>query len=173
MPPWIPSDDARLADPACPVIYDIPLSEVASSRVHQFDNYWRGKCVAGRLPGRADIDPIEMKALLPYIAIVDLETAPFRVRYRLCGTIVANHNGELTNRYLDEVETLTPVMRARSSTVFATVQQERRPYFVRDYVILKSGAAWPLFGGVWPLSSDGQTIDQCVGLEDYPNRDAR
>jgi hypothetical protein len=154
---------------AFPIAYDIPLDEAPSSRLRDFDGYWRGKMLGARLPSRADIDPAEIKSLLPYLMIVDFETAPFRVRYRLSGTKIDDYNGVLTNRYLDEVELIPPDMQARIVTLYQSVIRERRPFFVRDYLMTRSGSLHPIYGGVWPLSSDGETVDQCIAMEDYPD----
>jgi hypothetical protein len=152
-----------------PVAYDIPLGETPSQRLRDFDAYWRSKMQPGRLPARGDIDPADIKPLLPYLMIVDLEFAPFRVRYRLSGTKIDDYNGVLTNRYLDEIDLIPPDMQARIITLFQSTIRERRPFFVRDYLVTLSGSRHPVYGGVWPLSSDGSTIDQCIAMEDYPD----
>lgn len=49
--------------------------------------YWQGKHIAGRAPGRGDIDPpIEVPALIPNIMLVDVIDARFR--YRLVGSAI-------------------------------------------------------------------------------------
>ncbi|HEX6119443.1 MAG TPA: PAS domain-containing protein, partial [Dongiaceae bacterium] len=45
--------------------FDIPLLEMASEPIKGFDTYWHGKRKGGLLPARADIDPAEIKPLLP------------------------------------------------------------------------------------------------------------
>ena len=47
--------------------------------------YWRQKKGDRRAPTRADIDPAEIKRLLPYVGLVDVERSPLRFRYRLVG----------------------------------------------------------------------------------------
>src|SRR3546814_18274569 len=55
-------------------------------------------------PRRADIDPVEIPRLMPYVLIADIEHAPFRVRFRLVGTKVVEATGfEFTGKYLDEI----------------------------------------------------------------------
>jgi len=73
-------------------------------------HYWTGRCRAGALPARADIDPVDIPHLLPHIALTEIVHGARgevkRLRYRLAGTqIEARFGCRLTNRYLDEVKT--------------------------------------------------------------------
>src|SRR5580704_7994380 len=55
------------------------------------------------MPGRADIDPIEIPKLLPDVMLVERDDNG-RYRYRLVGTENAQAHGmNATGRYLDEV----------------------------------------------------------------------
>ncbi len=53
-------------------------------------DYWRARERPGALPGRRDIDPIEMKFMLGNLILVDVERAPAGqvtdFRYRLIGS---------------------------------------------------------------------------------------
>jgi hypothetical protein len=46
--------------------------------------YWLRKCGERHMPRRADIDPVEMPELLPYVRLADV-VAPGQYRYRLVG----------------------------------------------------------------------------------------
>ena len=77
------------------------LSDIRSPAVAAALAYWRGKVtdVAGALPARAAIDPVEMRGFLTKILIVDIArsgTAPenFAFIYRLCGSDITDNNGE-------------------------------------------------------------------------------
>lgn len=64
--------------------------------------YW-GALAAGETPERHLVDPSKIKQLLPNLMIVQFESSPFRVRYRLTGTLVDSATGfNLTGHYLDE-----------------------------------------------------------------------
>ncbi|MBI3503437.1 MAG: PAS domain-containing protein [Proteobacteria bacterium] len=67
-------------------------------------DYWAGvwgRC--GRMPRRADIDPIDIPKLLPNLWIVDYDRPGARFRYRLIGTAVTRAwDGDITGRYLDQ-----------------------------------------------------------------------
>src|SRR5688572_17351388 len=66
--------------------FDIPLAEVTSACIARFDAYWQSKKQAGRLPARADIDPADLKSVLPNIILLNVGYDPFRVSVRLRGT---------------------------------------------------------------------------------------
>src|SRR3954471_8865936 len=48
--------------------------------------YWRGKAAGRAMPYRADIDPAELKPVLPALMLVDVVPDPRRFVYRLVGT---------------------------------------------------------------------------------------
>jgi hypothetical protein len=65
--------------------------------------YWRGKAAGRAMPRRADIDPIEIPALLPDVMLVECCDGG-RYRYRLIGTKNERAHGiNATGRFLDEV----------------------------------------------------------------------
>jgi hypothetical protein len=66
----------------------------ASENVRALYLYWRGKCHDGRLPRRADIDPIEIPKLLPYLTMVEVVDDERRFVYRLVGTKEVDIRGQ-------------------------------------------------------------------------------
>ena len=74
--------------------------------LRQLRAYWAGKCGPdGRLPRRADIDPLDMRFALGHLILTDVEpgTQP-RYRHRLIGTHIVERAGyDATGRYLDEI----------------------------------------------------------------------
>ena len=67
--------------------------------------YWRGKLRKGRLPGRHDLDPVEIPDLLSHLYLIDVERAPLRFRHRLIGTQITEWAGrDATGTYVDEVD---------------------------------------------------------------------
>ncbi|MFM7344484.1 MAG: PAS domain-containing protein [Tagaea sp.] len=66
--------------------------------------YWESKRrPCGGLPGRADIDPLEMRYALGHLVLTDVEAGdPPRFRLRLVGSHVAERMGyDATGRYID------------------------------------------------------------------------
>lgn len=69
-------------------------------------DYWRAKCTDQRFPVRADIQPAELKSLLPSISLLDvLGPEPLHLRIRLAGTRLRDYFGiETTGRCLNDFE---------------------------------------------------------------------
>lgn len=65
------------------------LPDDASQRIRQIFGYWQSKCGARPFPSRADIDPVEIPRLLPYITMVDVRREAPRFVFRLVGTEAA------------------------------------------------------------------------------------
>ena len=150
--------------------FDFPLSDIGSELIQQFHRHWLQLCCNGRLPSRSDIDPSNFKRILPSVVMADIEQDPFRVRYRLCGTRVAEFCGNLTGRYLDELATTDLWSMAACLRQYQIVAAEGRPVFSFDWMVGQSGARHPFQTGIWPLANDGRNVDMCIAVEDYLKR---
>ena len=81
-----------------------PLT-IKSGMVSALYSYWLKRRGDRLMPRRADIEPGDIKPLLPNLFLSEFETEPFRVRYRLIGTEIVNHaRYDFTGRYLDELD---------------------------------------------------------------------
>lgn len=147
--------------------FDMPLGEVNSAIVAEFDRYWNARCKNGRLPARSDIEPVELKTILPSMILLDVEPKPFRVRIRLVGTRVVQFRGDNTGRYLDQIETVEPARLKDYIDEMRTVVERGRPAFACDQVTTRFGAIQEIYVGIWPLAKDGRTVDKVVVIEDY------
>ena len=147
--------------------FDIPLTDVRSDLIHDFHRHWLRLCHGSLLPSRSEIYPANFKRMLPNVILVDIECDPFRVRYRLCGTRVAEFCGKLTGRYLDELESTDPWSVAAYIQQYQTAVRECRPAFCHDWLKGKFGARHKVHSGIWPLAGDGRSVDMCIAVEDY------
>ena len=83
-------------------VYSNP-DDVRSDMVRSMLQWWLAKS-GGDIPDRDDLDPADLKPLLPNILISDVEHDPFRIRYRLVGTRAREATGfNIVGRYLDEL----------------------------------------------------------------------
>ena len=147
--------------------FDIPLSEVGSAAIAGFDTYWRGKMKAGMLPARADIDPAEIKPLLPDIVLLNVEWEPFRCRVRLRGTRAEQFRPKDTTQYIDEGKTFDPGRREDYLAEMKFVATGHRPAFARDWMTTRFGTVRDIFAGIWPLAADGEQVNMLVVIEDF------
>jgi hypothetical protein len=133
----------------------------------EFYEYWLGKGRgAGKaMPARADIDPLDIPALLANVFLIDVVPGnPRRFRFRLVGTRITELEGEMTNRFLDEfvpgavgtamARHYEEAVEGRISVRHETLHWRKREYVNYDVLLL-------------PLSSDGQTVDMLFGLARY------
>lgn len=144
------------------------ITPVASSdldpRLTGLVGYWSTKRRGRRFPSRADLDPLELKALLGYLLMVDVVRAPeggMRFRYRLFGTeFVFYHGGDLTGHWLEEIANVDfrDELLALYRGVVTDGQMRTLSY---DYLI---GDQRHRFQAVLlPLSADGKTVNIVLG----------
>lgn len=129
--------------------------------------YWNSKRAGRPWPLRADIEPAEIKRLLPHIMLVDISRDPFRVRYRLVGTeVVRVSHFDFTGQYLDQLvfesgDTMDWV------GCYRQVVEIGLPGFgIVHWQALNATHRWIEFL-ICPLSADGRHITQCIAAEDY------
>jgi len=147
--------------------FDVPLAEISSELIQHFHRHWLHLCRDRLLPNRAAIDPANFKRILPNVILTDIEHHPFRVRYRLCGTRIAEFCGNLTGRYLDELQNPDLWSTAAYLRQYQIAAHDCRPVFSHDWMTGQFGAHHHFQTGIWPLASDGRTVDMCVAVEDY------
>ncbi|WP_374370640.1 PAS domain-containing protein [Dongia sp.] len=123
--------------------------------------YWNEKRALREMPGRADIDPADLKALLPLLCLIDLVPDERRYVYRLVGTRDVEMRGkdptgkavgeayyaesaESTTNYLDQVvSTRRPVLYRGTYQPFPTRVETGEVLFL-------------------PLSQDGSAINMIM-----------
>lgn len=80
----------------------IEPTDLANDKNRRLFAYWSERCVGETLPGRRDIDPIEMNFILGRIVMVDVLRDPLNFRYRMAGTRVTRDLGfDPTGQLLD------------------------------------------------------------------------
>lgn len=147
--------------------FDIPLEEVSSSCIAKFDAYWRSKMRSHRLPARRDIDPADIKSVLPNFILLNVGYDPLRISVRLRGTRIDEFRPKGEWKYLHEANTFDAGRKDDYQREMEFVIAHRRPVYARDWLTTKFGATCDLFAGIWPLSSDGQRIDMLAVIEDF------
>src|SRR5437764_2538572 len=136
-----------------------PPSPLTDEKMTAAYRYWQDKAAGRRMPGRADIDPIEIPSLLSDIMLVDVMPEG-RYRYRLIGTgNTIAHGFSATGRHLDEVlpgeEYKAHVLRLYDECV-----RERRPLY-SECLFLSPQRAPARHTKVlfMPLSEDGDGVN--------------
>jgi hypothetical protein len=134
--------------------------------VHELNDWWISSKEAGGIPDRRSFDPAGHKALMPNLVIVEIEPDPFRVRYRLVGTRVAQFTGfDFTGRYLDELIALGSTSEWQHQ--YAAACASRKPVFGSITEPTTSGGTFTFEFGLFPVSAGGSDVRQFIAVEDY------
>jgi hypothetical protein len=139
---------------------------VNSERINSLLAYWQRLCAGRPMPTKRDIDPAQLKPLLPYLMIAEIHEAPLRVRYRLVGTeAVRLAQEDYTGRWLAEAgwdaEETASYLRQ-----YAELVATRRPLLGTGHLISSDGKERIFEWGKFPLSEDGLHVTHCIGIED-------
>lgn len=116
------------------------------------------------MPSRADIDPTEIRDLLPQIILVRIEHDPLRVRYAVIGTASAEAAGfDYTGRYLDELK-FDSEIDTDWPAIYRELVAEKKP-IAGTCQFKTASVVRPYRVGTFPLSSDGVTVDGAISCE--------
>jgi hypothetical protein len=146
-------------------IYD-GVEQLRSPTVLQLHAYWRSKLRGRPMPAPADIDPAEIRALLPSLIIAEYVGAPVRVRYRLVGTLQVYYNGlDFTGLHLDEID--WGIENEFVKLVHDTLRRTAAPVIGHYQWGFRDSVLGFAEFGVFPLSEDGTEVTRCVGIDDF------
>jgi hypothetical protein len=143
------------------------IAPIRSRLVHELHDYWDAKRAGRAMPRKSDIDPSEIKPLLPYVLLGEFAADPVRLRYRLVGTeVVTVYGVDFTGRWLDELdfgEQLTGGWPEQYRRVF----DSGRPVYGSARLLATSGMEMTYEFGLFPLSQDGAAPTHCLDVNDY------
>lgn len=122
--------------------------------------FWEERRKDGRLPARADFDPLDLKKFLGRIVLFDVLQNPRRFRFRLVGTDWVTRFGlDPTNTLVDDF----PRVESRPfiNEVLGKVVDDRVPIWARRAVVIED--RYYHYGMLlMPLAMDGQTVDMVM-----------
>jgi hypothetical protein len=128
--------------------------------------YWERKRGERRMPRRADIDPVEIPDLLPYVRLVDV-VARGQYRYRLVGTEVEQLHGGLKFYGRLVHEALPPQLADHIIPVYDECVRERRPVFLEQIFYTPDREQVARHSRVLflPLSEDDETVSMVLVIQ--------
>jgi hypothetical protein len=138
-----------------------------SQRCAALLRYWQRLRGDRPLPHPSEVEPAELKAVLPHLMMVGISYAPFRAQYRLVGTEIARFaKFDFTGRYADALKFQND--ETQDWTVYyRQVADAGKPGFGVTHWTVEGGLRRWIEFIICPLSSDGNTVDRCISLEDY------
>jgi hypothetical protein len=129
-------------------------------------DYWHAKRQGDRLPARADIDPADLRHLLPRLALIDVlrEGDGLAFRYRLTGTEIVNRAGrDPTGKRFDELYRGDYLQTATAT--YRQVVETGRPHTSDRVYPLVPGREYMSYDRLLlPLANDGVTVDMVMLL---------
>lgn len=145
----------------------MPNWDGSKGSIEALHRYWNS-LAGGVAPQRKDIDPADIKPLLPFLYIVRYERDPFRVRYILTGTEVDRWNGfNLTGRCVDEFLANDPSGANRILLDgYIKALDTAAPVFGTYTWPTRGGYTLEVRFGLFPLRI-GEQVGQCLAIEDY------
>ena len=128
--------------------------------------YW-DEIRAGRaMPSRADLDPADIRTILPCVFLLDVAQDPLDFRYRLIGTKMASHlNRNLTGSWMSDLPHQRPPSRIWSAC--ARVVETRVPISSDTPYVGKHHAYKETEDLILPLSADGETVNMLFVTADF------
>lgn len=140
-------------------------AQLTHPTLRAFYDYWLSLPADRGLPGRRHVDPWTIRALLPWLFMLDVEAPPphARFRWRLAGTGIVSLTGrELTGKTLQQA---LPERADTLVTHFSQVVTWRRPNYHRCALpSADGGEQQPIERLTCPLAKDGQTVNMLIGV---------
>lgn len=135
-------------------------------------HYWRGLRRGDRLPGRQDVDPANLRPILPYLFLVDVKREPLRLTLRLVGTaVVARLHHDPTGRPIQDIYSNDDWSAAEPD--YRAAIDDRRPICRKVDLIGPDGRGHSYERLLLPLAADGFTVDMLLGGAKMPNLPSR
>jgi hypothetical protein len=126
-------------------------------------NYWTDKCNGRTMPRRADINPNEIRGLLPDIFIMEIHQ-PLRFCFRLVGTRICERwHQNNTGKWLDELD--YDGVRETVLEQYASVAQSGLPRCDTAEFVGDKGMYLHYRRVLLPLSEDGVTPNMLLGMQ--------
>jgi hypothetical protein len=124
-------------------------------------NYWQTKRGDRSMPARAAIDPLEMRAHIGHLILVDVIGSPPRFRYRLIGSEVTRRVGrDSTGKYLDAL--YSPAVYEAMIVSYEWIVANRRPMRCTGN-LQHANREWIGFESIdLPLSDDDHEVNMLI-----------
>ena len=134
--------------------------QIADTLLRQVFVYWQARAAnRGALPGRADIDPVDLAAVLPAVSLIevrrDVMGQPGRLRYRVMGGFHVEIMGhDATGEMID--------LGAAENDAAAQAIATGRPVYAERTFYPANGTVLTFETLMCPLATDGRKVDMLI-----------
>ncbi len=147
----------------------VNADDITSDMIRRMTTYLARKRGNRMIAAREDIDPVELREFLPYMVLVDIQSNPLRVFYRLVGTRIAEFYGEFTGTWMHE-RPISDAYRQIAEKIYRTLIETKAPVFGVTEMRTRYDAVVSYEWGYFPLSSDGATVTGGLEIESPERR---
>ncbi|WP_193371218.1 PAS domain-containing protein [Pelagibius marinus] len=131
--------------------------------------YWRSRCRGQPFPARADIDPVDIPALLEHLVLLDVLRDPLDFRYRLVGGHVVAHSrrnvqGQTVRSLMADGGPRAQALQEKALIVGEALATSQAPLFIDlSYGAPDGRSRKRLQGLLLPLGEPGKAINMVLG----------
>ncbi len=135
--------------------------------------YWRSRCQGQPFPARADIDPVDIPALLEHLVLLDVLRDPLDFRYRLVGGHIVEHSrrnvqGQTVRGLIADGGPRAQALQKKALIVGEALANSQAPIFIDlTYGAPDGKSRKRLQGLMLPLGEPGQDINMVLGGLNY------
>ncbi len=147
----------------------VEADTVNSGIIHRMTAYLTHKRGDRLIAAREDIDPAELRDILPHLVLVDIQTDPLSVYYRLVGTRIAEFYGEFTGTWMHD-RPISDAYRRVAENIYGKMIETRAPVFGVTEMRTRFDSVVSYEWGYFPLSSNGTTVTGGLAIESPERR---
>lgn len=138
----------------------MPIAASAPDVFHRLHDYWLTLKRHREVPLRHQLDPAEIGYALANAALVEIEDAPFRVRYRVVGNNLNElYGSSMTGRYADEL--YPPPIQSEVHAAYRSMIASAAPIYARrGFSVMTIALGYDRL--ILPFSRDGTRIDMAL-----------
>lgn len=148
------------------IIIDPAMEDLRSPVTRKALRYWHGRCGEYSIPRRRDIDPSDLKSILPNMCMLAVVDEGRDYMFRLLGTRMREFlSDDYTGKLLSEVEALQPAEKLLEN--FSTCREMARPILANTPYVGPKKEIAELEDVILPLSENGGGVDRLMIVVDF------
>ena len=138
-----------------------PELSIKSPLLQRLHQDWESRRRGRQMPARADFDPVDLKYVLGYLSLIDVQRDPLRFRFRIHASNIAGRVGfDLTGKDVDAIADVHYRKLVRAH--YIAVVERRRPVVEFRDRVMTDNVCLHCEVLALPLANDGETVDRIM-----------